>query len=340
MRVLSLLTQYSHLALWASNATSIDSVDSRWSERSLASKAWLLAGIAPAYDYIFFYQDIRLPVLFWAFACLRRAKPPATKLLFAALLCDVSRFDVPPAFSRQWLYDQARRFYYVLFARIHYRIVVHSAAEVGLYSRVFGGPRERFCFIPFHVRPQALTDSLPPRFDAISPYILTAGRHRDVTTFCRALAETSLQGIIVGGEEDRRAVESIVPPNVRAYYELPVESYRGLFAGAQIFIVPLFATRWRRSLGQIAAFEAIANGVPVIAARTFQLADYFCEELEILCYEPENALDLKRQIDRLLGDPDLRKMFSTNAYRRMISFYTEEHYVDSLLDTLTGAVSR
>jgi glycosyltransferase involved in cell wall biosynthesis len=340
MRVLSLLTQYSHSAPWASNTTSIDSADSCWSERSLWSKAWRLVRIAPAYNFIFFYQDIRLPVLFWVFACLRRAKPPETKLVFVALLCDVSRFHAPFGFSRQSLYDRARWFYYAWFTHIHYQIVVHSAAEVGFYARTFGVPRERFCFIPFHVRRQALSGTIPAHFDATSPYILTAGRHRDVATFCAALADTPLQGIVVRGAEERAAVAPLLPPNVRAYYELPIESYRGLFAGAQIFVVALYATRWQRSLGQIAAFEAIANGVPVIAARTFQLADYFCEEHEILCYEPENAVDLKRQIDRLLRDPALARLLSKNAHARMVTSYTEEHYVGSLLDIIKGTVSR
>lgn len=331
MRVLSLLTQYSSLAAWRNCTTSIDSVDPRWEERSLVSRALLLVELAPVYDVVVIYQDVRLPVLFWLLACLRFGRRPATKLVFVALLCDVSQFHTKSFFSRRWLYEGARRMYYKFFTRIHHRIVVHSSAEVELYARVFGVPRELFWFVPFHVRPEALTEPMPPPFAAAESYMLCAGRHRDIATFCAALSDTSWKGILVCGAGERAVVESLLPPHVSAYFELPKESYRALIAHAQVLVIPLYAARWQRSLGQIAAFEAIAKGVPVIAAGTMQLADYFCAEQEIFYYEPENAADLKRQIDRVGGNPNLAKRISTNAYFRMSKEYTAERYVRGLL---------
>jgi Glycosyl transferases group 1 len=77
-------------------------------------------------------------------------------------------------------------------------------------------------------------------------------------------------------------------------------------------------------------FEAIARHVPVIAARTFQAADYFADEREMLFYDPENADDLRRQNERLMMNPELSAFIAKNAHAHMLSEYTDEQYTQSL----------
>jgi glycosyltransferase involved in cell wall biosynthesis len=78
-------------------------------------------------------------------------------------------------------------------------------------------------------------------------------------------------------------------------------------------------------------FEAIVRHVNVIAARTFQAADYSVDEREMLFYDPENADDLGRQIERLMMNPELSAFIAKNARARMLSEYTDEQYTQSLL---------
>ncbi len=99
-----------------------------------------------------------------------------------------------------------------------------------------------------------------------------------------------------------------------------------------MFVVPMSADKMTRSLGQIASFEAMARRVPVVAARTFQLEDYFSDEKEILFYEPGNSLDLRRQIERLLVDGELRDSLTKRAHDRLMDNYTDEQYTKALLE--------
>lgn len=193
-------------------------------------------------------------------------------------------------------------------------------------------PREKFEFVPYCVRHDALdhTKELLGSKSA-EVYVLAAGRNRDLWTFIRAMTATGIRAVVVGGKSDRNKVPAKLPDNVNTYFEIPFHQYRDLISNAHILVIPLRKDHMHRSLGQVAAFEAIAKGVPVIAARTFQLADYFASEKEVLYYEPENAGDLRSKILRLMDDSQLRDSLTKCAYDRMMSQYTDIHYTDALL---------
>lgn len=333
VRILTLLTHL-RVASWEAGTTRIDEIDPLWMRRSVWSEAWHLIHLADAYDSILFYNDVSLPVLFWLFYFVRHAATPPQRLVYCGFLCDVSRFNELFRLDGCWFYDRARWFYFWLFVRIQSCLVVYSRAEVQVYADSFRVASTRFKFVPFYVRTDAMNDAPLQQTVSPEPYILAAGRHRDFATFGAAMRNLSVQGIVVAGDNDRASLPANLPPNVRTYFELPRPQYRELIRGARVFVVPLYATRWARALGQIAAFEAVAAHVPVIAARTFQLADYFCGEQEILLYEPEDAADLQRQIERLMNNVELGRTLAKNAYARMVREYTEEKYAEALLEVM------
>jgi glycosyltransferase involved in cell wall biosynthesis len=260
---------------------------------------------------------------------------PSNRIVFTTFLNDISSFKKFHRLSKGWIREKLRFLYYFVFTRMAKVIVVHSSAEIDLYASTFHLPRERFSFIPYCVRGDALSSNPQTTTLPAAQYILAAGRHRDFQTFITALRDTSFQGIIVGGQEDKDVfLEKDLPPNIEAYFEIPFEQYRAWIAGAKAFVVPLFDDRVIRSLGQIATFEAVAHNIPVIASRTFQLTDYFTDEIEILFYQAEDSKELKKQIDRIMGDHLLRDQLTQRAYSRMLTEYTDEKYTRMLLQLL------
>lgn len=330
MRVLSLITHYSSVPGWESHTTRIDYVDPQWTRRNRLSKGLALLRLAGTWDRILFFYDTRLPLIFWVLYVLRFWANPRERMIFATFLCDVSRLQ-KPTHRFGGIYETLRRLYFAMFTRVFHTIVVHSRAEIDLYARSFGVPRERFRFIPYCVRRDALGEdelTVPAPFD----YVLVAGRNRDYGTFISALEGSALRGVIIGGNADREAIGDNLPANVESHLEVPFDEYRSWIAGAQVFVVPIPAKGMTRSLGQISSFEAMARRVPVVAARTFQLEDYFSDEQEILFYEPGNASDLQRQIKRLLADKNLRDSLIQRAHARLMAKYTDEQYTAALLE--------
>ena len=215
--------------------------------------------------------------------------------------------------------------YKMLASRID-RIVVHTSAEVGLYAESLGIPRARFEFIPYYAYSDAMGTAKRQNTAPAKPVILAPGRHRDLPCFCKAIEGLNARAIVVCGLTDLPELEGAAArSNVEIHSEVPRERYRELMADADIVVIPLYADRWQRSLGQIALFDAVLMGKPVVVARTFQLADYVSES-EVLFYEPGNAADLRSQLEKLMGDAKLRESLTARAFRRITTEFTEERF--------------
>jgi glycosyltransferase involved in cell wall biosynthesis len=330
--ILSLITHFSHLPLWEENTTRIDIVDPDWAKRSLLAKAWTIVRLAPQYDCIVFFYDTRLPVIFWFLYCLFHLSKPRLRIVFTTFLCDVAPFVKLSYSHKDWMRARLRYYYYLVFTRIVKTIVVHSSAEINIYASMFRVPRNHFRFIPYFVRRDALSSENEAMTSTV-PYILVAGRHRDLQTFMSALHDSSFHGVIIAGRDDEHSLlQQGLPPNIEAHFELPFSQYRAWIAGAAAFIVPLSSDQTIRSLGQIATFEAVAHNVPVIASRTFQLMDYFKDGEEILFYQPGNSQELRKQIELAMTTQALRDQLTQRAYRRMLEQYTDERYCEALLN--------
>lgn len=335
LRILSLIPHFGkdvgyQVPCWEANTTRIDLVDRNWNRRNLVGKAIKLLQIYSRWDRIVFFYDSRLPMLLWFLNLLWFRSNFRERVVFTTWLCDTSLFDHPPAGRLRSIYSQIRKIYYSTFASLFRAIVVHSSAEVSYYATTFNIPEKRLRFIPYFARQDSLTTNICSDRTLSSPYVLAAGRHRDFSTYLVAVKDLPVEAVLIGGEADRNMISNEQPGHIRLIFEVPFQEYRSWVSQAMVFVVPLFPDRPRRSLGQIATFEAIAAHVPVIAARTFHLQDYFTSD-EILFYEPGNPNDLAAKISRLLDDPSLRKDLSERAYKSMISKFTAQNYTEALL---------
>lgn len=331
MKILSLITHYASIPEWESQTTRIDNLDPQWSQRSLLQKLLVLLRFAPTYDRIVFFHDTRLPTLFWLIYWILHRKNTKKRLIFVTFLCDVARFRAYPILTPRGLYERARYLYHYSFVRMFRAVVVHSSHEKLLYASVFRLPADRFYFVPYCVRPDTFSADLLEEPDWKPAQVVVAGRHRDFRTFITAVTDLPLDAAIIAGDSDRALIGDHVPRNVTVHYEIPFEEYRWWVTQASVFVIPLFDTQITRSLGQIAALEAVANYIPVVAARTFQLSDYFLEDVEMLFYTPGDSSGLQKQIVCLLQDEALRARLTTAAHARLLARYTPKQFCGSLL---------
>ncbi len=332
MRILSLNPTLNTDPEWFAHATPITEAIPSWQRRSLWLKVLLLGKVAGRYDTVLLYGDLRLAFLF---ALLRSIFRPRLWLVQHEFYFDTSE----PAPTKPTMYSRLRRTMRRLFFRrltaLVDVVIVHSEAEVRLYSTFFGTPSHRFVFIPYHVYTDAATWRKEVRPPVIaSPYVLAAGRHRDFPCFLDAVRDLPWRTVLVAGASDRATIGDNLPANVEVHYELPFARYRDFIAQAAIAVVPLFGQRHQRLLGQIALLEAAQMHVPVIAARTFQVMDYVSER-EVLFYAPGDSAELRLQIQRLIADDDLRRRLAENACRHVESHFTFDNYLRKLLEACT-----
>lgn len=331
MKILSLITHFKHIQSWELATTRIDKIYPNWQMMNLFIKAWNVAKIAPQYDCIVFFYDPFLLVLFTVCHFLANCSRKKPIIVFTTLLYDVSTFNNKRVGVRGF-YNYLKLNLYRFFINRCDKIVVHSSNEIKLYSGFFKVPEEKFSFVPYFVRRDALLESQKKDENHEPIYIIVAGRHRDFATFINAIENSNYQGIIVCGQSDKEDLPSSLPSNISVFYEIPFQQYRDLISQSRTLVIPFPKNKMLRSLGQVAAFEAVAKRVPIIASKSFQLTDYFESEKEILYFESENPQNLRHQIDRLSMDDDLRRDLVENAHRKMMNKFTDQVYSDSILE--------
>lgn len=99
-----------------------------------------------------------------------------------------------------------------------------------------------------------------------------------------------------------RNLEATAGPRVRFHGRYENAHVADILAQADVVVIP---SVWPESASMI-AHEAFLAGVPVIASRLGALSEFVAHEVNGLLFEPRNAEDLRAQMQRLMGEPQLR----------------------------------
>lgn len=103
-------------------------------------------------------------------------------------------------------------------------------------------------------------------------------------------------------------------------------SLAAFYRGARALCVP---SLWFETFAIVAA-EAMAQGVPVVAARIGALRDTVREGATGLHFAPGDATDLARQLRRLWDDPALARTLGAAARRDVATRFSEEAHMAGL----------
>ena len=197
------------------------------------------------------------------------------------------------------------------------RALLESYLELGWLR-----PEDRTFVIPYGIerppeepgprgRPGA-----PVRFGVIGSLLPHKGIHQAVAAFRDAdPARATLQ--VWGDPRVSPAyaaeLEALTSPAVRLEGRFEEERRAGIFAGLDALIVPSLGLE---SFGLVAR-EALAEGVPVLAARRGALAELFDGE-ERPCgalFDPENPEELRGWIARIAAEPGILAAWAANPPR-------------------------
>jgi len=203
------------------------------------------------------------------------------------------------------------------------RFVLYSERERETCARTFGVPLERCAFVPFHTRRTPAEAPVPGR----GP-LLAAGRSlRDYGTLARALRRTRVEVDVVAPAAERARFVGV--PGARFLGELQDQAYRDRLADSAGVVIPVVETA--RSAGQAVLLEAMGLGKPAVVADVPGMRDYFVPEETALTYAPGDDAELARQLERLAGDPALRRRLGQAALQRARERYTPEQHARAVL---------
>jgi glycosyltransferase involved in cell wall biosynthesis len=144
----------------------------------------------------------------------------------------------------------------------------------------------------------------PLRFGVLGAVMPHKGVHVAVDAFRGidpARARLEIWGGAAGMPDFARALQEGAPPAVRFAGPLPEGEKAERLAGLDALLVPSLGLE---SFG-IAAREALALGVPVLASRRGALVEAFAEGEGGAFFEPGDVAGLRSWIDRLCTEPDL-----------------------------------
>ena len=206
------------------------------------------------------------------------------------------------------------------------RVVVSARSEIEAYADFLGIERSRVVFLPWAARTPLSPDSED------RGYVFAGGRAlRDWKTLFAAARSIPFPFVVVATRPDVASLSP--PPNVRILCDVSHREYLERLRGARIVVLPLAATI--RSTGQVVALDAMAMRKPIVAADTPGILDYVRHEENCLLYRAGDPISLACQLQRLLGDGDLRQKLSEGAAASIKDKYNRAAYSKQLFQVLS-----
>ena len=121
-------------------------------------------------------------------------------------------------------------------------------------------------------------------------------------------------------------------PNIEVWGAVPIEELKRQIRNALFCVLPL--QQFNYSYGQMTLLQQMAMGKAVIVADVYSIEAYKGED-HFLLYQPENVLQLKRQMERLLNSEELRERIGKTAQKAVEKRYNEKimaHHIQRVLD--------
>ncbi len=210
------------------------------------------------------------------------------------------------------------------------RFIVSSPA-LAEHAAALAPYRDRVRVIPFGIDPSVWHGR-----DGVPPFLLFAGRHvayKGVDVLLRALQGTRLQAVIAGDGPKRAEWEALsrelrLDQQVRFAGDVPDGTLRSLMETCAALVLPS-VTR-AEAFGYV-QLEAMASGKPVISTDVPTGVSWVNQHGTTGLVVPAgDAVALRAALERVMGDPALRRQYGDAGRRRVDQDFTMTHFRDRL----------
>jgi len=303
----------------------ITDFDPGWNDRSFIIKIIKVLLVLKNFQVLVLHYDYRFAFVLGLLAKILPINGQLKKVVFVTLLVDTSKYSKLNFISFfQWLL-------LCLFIRIPNLILVHTSHEVIAYRKLFHDAKnDRIAMINYFSYNDFKEIPAPRHNNYKSDYVVCAGNHRDIETFIDAVEKIDrINAIVVAGEGDREKWESYKHDRIHILFNQPYKKYQNIIANSKALIIPIKRRYPIRSLGLIAAFEAVYLQIPIIASKTFHLKDYYTNR-DIFYFNPECSVSLSKQIIKVIERPvDVRQRVNS-AFQKTKYYYSRDQFLNNL----------
>jgi len=208
--------------------------------------------------------------------------------------------------------------------------VVHSSAEIEIYSQWLNLPASRFRFVPLTAGEPA--SAIPPDLKVpATPYVIAMGTaNRDYRTFLAAMARLQLPGLVICGPHALAGVQ--VPPLVEVRHGLSLAACHALARQARVNVIPI--AQLEAASGQVTLIEAMMMGAALVVTRCIGSQDYVAHLSDAMLVPPGDVQAMADAIERLWRDDALHESLARAAKARALSQCTVEAVASNLLSVL------
>ena len=212
------------------------------------------------------------------------------------------------------------------------RIVTTTEFSRGEITRILGVPTEKIVVVPHGVRTEfakresaTRISELRTRYGIGPRYILSLNDIHPrknleglAEAFGRLKARTGLpHRLVIAGQSlwrypefHRRVEASEFADDIRVIGYVPSEDLLALYQGADLFVYPSFYEGWG-----LQVHEAMIAGVPVTVASNTAMPEIAGEAADT--FDPYDADDMSRSMERVLTDPVLRGKLVADGLERV-----------------------
>ena len=212
--------------------------------------------------------------------------------------------------------------------------VVHSRAEIGIYSDWLQLPRERFVFVPLSAE---IRDTATWTEQADDPYIVALGTaNRDYALLADAAGQLGYKTIIVAGTHATAHIQA--PPCVSFRSNLTLAECHQLALYSRINVIPIADVN--APSGQVTVIESMMRGVPLVATACAGTSDYVVDGVDGILVAPNNVAAMVSALRTVWEDAALRTALSRNARQASLEKFTFPAAAARLTELMTQLASR
>lgn len=186
--------------------------------------------------------------------------------------------------------------------------VVHTTAEIEVYARWLGVPRERIVFVPLQ-KPD-FTQPVPGQDADREPFVFATGSgHRDYATFFEAVAGLPFKVVCAPG---RHAIAGLtVPANVEIRFEISRQELLLLSQLAAVNVIPM--TDSGPTAGYVTIVESLRMGNAMVVTDRPGIDDYVQHGKTALLVPLRDPSAMRQAILDVMQDPALAARLRANA---------------------------